>query len=61
MAFSTDKFGSHEKTKKHDTMFGALDWSALYLAAGIDSGAGHVDAGEAAAAVADGEDADIDE
>ena len=61
VAFSTDKFGSHEKTRKHDTMFGAFDWSALYLAAGIDSGAGHEDAGEAAADDAAGEEADIDE
>ncbi len=38
VAFSTDKFASHEKTKKHNSMFGNHNWSDFYFAAGIDSG-----------------------
>lgn len=61
VAFSTDKFASHEKSKKHTTMFGEHDWGALYLAAGLNSGSGHVDADVAAALDGDGDIADIDE
>lgn len=50
MAFSTDKFASHEKTKKHNAMFGNHNWSDLYIAAGIDSGAGRADDRDAGAA-----------
>ena len=55
VAFSTDKFALHEKTKQHNTMFGEHDWSALYLAAGINSGAGHGDAEVAATLDGDGD------